>query len=96
MIKFRRVTILFLPVLHAFCVFLVWLCETQKDISLLPTFAWVAMAWAWLAWPVVFFANSNIPYIYLAASFLTSAILIWPTATTVWFVTSIYIFGFAP
>lgn len=96
MIKFRRTTILWLPILHAFCVFLVWFCDTQKDISLLPTLAWLAMAWAWLVWPLVFVANRNIPTIYLAASCLASAVFIFPTATTVWFVTSIYAFGFAP
>ena len=96
MIEFRRTAILIFPIFHAFFVFIDWFYETQKDISLIPTFAWAAMGWAWFLWPVVLIANINIPYIYLAASLFTSIMFIVPTATTIWFVTSVYIFGFAP
>ncbi|WP_417069870.1 hypothetical protein [Niveibacterium terrae] len=83
-----------LSIVHALGVFIVWLVDLKKDIALIPTPIWVVMAWAWLAWPIIFVVTKK--YWAAAASCLVGAVLIFPTATTVWFATSVYLFGFAP
>ena len=92
--KYRSIIGLIFSIIHAFCVFFVWFYEEQKGIRLLPTFAWMLMAWAWLVWPVVFILKKK--YLNLVLTCLASVILFFPTLTTIWFVTSVYIFGFAP
>lgn len=94
MIKSRSTVALSLSILQAFFVFVVWWLERREDISLVPNSLWILMAWSWLAWPVVFIAVRR--YWFLALSCLVGVIFISPTATSIWFATSVYFFGFAP
>ncbi len=94
MIGRRVIVALSLSALQAFFIFLVWLCKTREDISLMPVSLWTLMAWVWLAWPMVFIAMKR--YWLLTLSCLVGGIFILPAAPTIWFATSVLIFGFAP
>ncbi|HET7831987.1 MAG TPA: hypothetical protein VFK88_03380 [Gallionella sp.] len=94
MIKSRSMVALILSILQALCVFVVWWYESHKDISLMPTSIWILTAWSWVAWPVFFLAIKK--YSFFVVSCIVGSVFILPAATTIWFATSVYVFGFAP